>query len=244
MCDDTTIAAGSVIGSSTGNLVCHTGVSCSSYSTLLADVKCTDFSAILDYSSGERVDCVTLPLNGEVTLGFFGSAWMTLALLGGGNWQITGRIELSLRPDGILNTSPVTSTLPVIYKDINVQQIHIVPMADANSMDILRCRWSTDNFSTINWNNWNECESVCAPTLPTGFQLFADNCTLVFTLTAVAYYGVALQIEDFYTASSPTPMSSVPIQFLFLGRNAPSGCSIPPTIIGVRPNLGKKRNSF
>ncbi|CAF4022373.1 unnamed protein product, partial [Rotaria magnacalcarata] len=42
---------------------------------------------------------------------------------------------------------------------------------------------------------------------------------------------VALQIENFYTSVSPTPMSSVPIQFLFYGYTAPSGCSTPPSII-------------
>ncbi|CAF1517940.1 unnamed protein product, partial [Adineta ricciae] len=44
------------------------------------------------------------------------------------------------------------------------------------------------------------------------------------------------QIEDYYSASSTTPMSSVPLQFLFYGYPTPSGCSIPPTIIGNRPN--------
>ncbi|CAF2030316.1 unnamed protein product [Rotaria magnacalcarata] len=44
---------------------------------------------------------------------------------------------------------------------------------------------------------------------------------------------VALQIENFYTSVSPTPMSSVPIQFLFYGYTAPSGCSTPPSIISI-----------
>ncbi|CAF4996724.1 unnamed protein product [Rotaria sp. Silwood1] len=56
-------------------------------------------------------------------------------------------------------------------------------------------------------------------------------------LNKTDYYAVALQIEDYYTSTSPTPMSSVPIQFLFYGTIAPLGCSTPPSIIGVRPNL-------
>ena len=132
----------------------------------------------------------------------------------------------------------MTSTLPIIYKEVNVQHVHIVQMADADSTDTLKCRWSTDPYYTANSNNYDECGSVCAPSLPTGYVLMSNNCTLKFTLTTANYYAVALQIEDFYTSSATTPMSSVPIQFLFYGRPNPGGsCSSPPSIIGVRPNL-------
>jgi hypothetical protein len=228
------------VGSGTGFLRCYAGGFCSSYTQISADVLCTDYSSGLDFSSGERFNFTTLPVNGRFVLAFNGNAWMPLAMRGNGLWQITGMIDLTARPDGIYNTSPVTSTLPVIYKQVNMQHVHIVQMSDANSLDILRCRWSTNNVApNTNANGYDECGSVCAPTLPTGYQLFGDNCTIVFTLTAVNYYAVALQIEDFYTSSSTTPMSSVPIQFLFLGRAAPTGCIIAPSILGVRPNLGK-----
>jgi hypothetical protein len=183
---------------------------------------------------GERYDTFILPLNAKFIVGFYNNAWLALALKGNGVWQETNQINLAVRPDGRLNTSPVTSTLPVIYRTINVQHVHIIQMADAESTDILRCRWST---ATGNTNGWDECGSVCAPTLPT-YNLIQENCTLVFTITALNYYAVALQIEDFYDASSTIPMSSVPIQFLFYGVNSPGGCSTPPSIIGVRPNLG------
>lgn len=71
--------------------------------------------------------------------------------------------------------------------------------------------------------------------------LIGSNCTLVFTLASSQvgqYFAVALQIEDFYASSSTTPMSSVPIQFLFYAVAAPGSCSVRPTIIGVRPNRG------
>lgn len=229
-----------MVGSGTGTLDCYTGGSCGSFTSVSADVKCTDFSndTVLDYSSGERFDTFTLPLTRTYIIGFYGGAWMGLAIGGGGDWQVTGKIQLSTRPDGVLNTSPVTTTLPVIYKIYNIWHVHIVQMSDADSTDILRCRWSTDNIPT-NWNTYDECASVCSPSLPTGYQLIGDNCTIVFKLTTTNYYSVALQIEDFYSSSSTTPMSSVPIQFLFLGRTAPSVCSTAPTITGVRPNLGE-----
>ena len=63
----------------------------------------------------------------------------------------------------------------------------------------------------------DECDGACSG-LAGISTLYEDNCTLVFTLpnTRIGwYYVVALQIEDYYTSTSPTPMSSVPIQFLF-----------------------------
>lgn len=242
MCNDSRIASGTLIGSGTRDLACYAGSGCSSYMNISADVICTDFSSdpLLDYSSGERVEFLTLPLNRTFVVGFYGGNWMALTIRGNGIWQTTGKIDLTVRPDGIINTSPITTTLPVIYKTVSVQHVHIIQMSDANSEDTLRCRWSTNNVAPYTYKNgFDECGSVCDPTLPPGYQLFPDNCTLVFTLTAANYCAVALQIEDYYTSSSPTPMSSVPIQFLFLGRYAPGGCSAPPVITGVRPNLGK-----
>lgn len=236
MCTDSLISTKGLIGTGTGNLLCNAGGSCPSFTTVTSDVICTDYSVNMNFALGERYDLLTLPLGASFTIGFYGVNWLPLAIQGNGPWQVTGRIDLTVRPDGILNTSPVTSTLPVIYRTINVQHVHVIQMADADSTDILRCRWST-NLTIANPNNYDECGSACAPTLPS-YNLIAENCTLVFTITVTDYYAVALQIEDFYSASSTTPMSSVPIQFLFFGTTPPGGCSAPPTIIGVRPNLG------
>lgn len=230
------ITAPGLIASGTGQLRCYAGGSCGSFTTVPADVYCTDFSAGTDYSMGERYNTFTLPLNSQFIIAFSSSAWLALAMRGGGTWQVTNQINLVVRPDGIINTSPVTSTLPVIYQTINVQHVHVIQMSDADSTDTLRCRWSTNN-SPVNFNNYDECGSVCAPTLPT-YTLYPNNCTLVFTITALNYYAVALQIEDFFNTTATTPMSSVPIQFLFYGISAPTGCSTAPQIIGARPNLG------
>jgi hypothetical protein len=237
VCTAATIAAITYIGIGTGSLACYAGGSCSSFTTVPADVYCTDFSVNTDYSLGEHYDTFTLPLGAKFVIAFASNAWLPLAIGGNGAWQVVGQINLVTRPDGILNTSPVTSTLPVIYRTINVQHVHVVQMSDADSTDTLRCRWATNN-SPANANGYDECGSVCAPSLPTGFTLFANNCTLVYTITAPNYYAVALQIEDFYTSSSTVPLSSVPIQFLFYGIPTPANCSTPPSIIGVRPNLG------
>lgn len=233
MCTTTMISSVGLLASGTGSCTCFVG-SCGSFLTSTTDVYCTDFSTGADYSSGERYDTKVLQLGASYVFGFYSSAWLALAIGGNGDWQVTGRINLAVRPDGILNTSPFATTIPVIYKAINVQHVHVIQMADFDSTDTLKCRWST---ASSNFNNFDECDSVCAPSLPMGYTLFGNNCTLKFTLTTVAYYAVAFQIEDYYTPSSTTPMSSVPIQFLFYGRSMVAGCSTPPTIIGVRPNL-------
>ena len=231
------IAAKGLIGSGTGTLDCFSTSTCGLSPLATADVSCTDYSAsAMDYSSGERYDTLTLSLGTTYVIGFYNGNWLALAIKGGGYWLETNKIDLTVRLDGILNTSPITSTLPVIYRTINVQHVHVVQMFDANSGDTLRCRWATNNIP-MNSNNCDECASVCAPTLPS-YTLFPNNCTLVFTITTLDYYAVALQIEDFYTPSSVTPMSSVPIQFLFYGVSTPTGCSANPVIIGNRPNLG------
>ncbi|CAF3743519.1 unnamed protein product [Adineta steineri] len=106
-------------------------------------------------------------------------------------------------------------------------------MSDFDGTDTLRCRWANKSG---NFNGADECDGVCYG-IP-GASLIGDNCTLVFTLTnAGVYAAAALQIEDYYSSSYATPMSSVPIQFLFYGYAAPTGsCTTPPAIIGNRPN--------
>lgn len=126
-------------------------------------------------------------------------------------------------------------------------------MADADAGDVLKCRWAVGGPTSLTpatsaaassntVQHIDECGStgVCQTSIP-GVYLSGSNCTLVFTLASSQvgqYYAVALQIEDFYSSSSTTPMSSVPIQFLFYAVAAPSSCTVRPFITGVRPNRG------
>ncbi|CAF1676988.1 unnamed protein product, partial [Adineta ricciae] len=196
-----------------------------------------DQNTIIESWAGERYDTLTLPLTTSITIGFQSSAWMTALYIGGGqSWSIVNRLNLGLRPDGYINSSPVTNTLPVVFYQINTQVVHVVQMADNDGTDILQCRWS-NSASGSNYNRVDECGGICSG-LPSSTVLTASNCTLSFTLpTANLYYACALQIEDYYSSSSTSPMSSVPIQFLFYGYTASAGaCSERPSIIGDRPN--------
>jgi hypothetical protein len=197
---------------------------------------CTDFDLTNDLSSGEYFEQYTLGLGIRFSVTFSNAAWFSTLYVGaGGNWVVTCDINTAVRPDGYLNTSPVAVTLPVIYRQINIQQVYVVQMSDFDGNDILKCRWSN---SSGNINGYDECGGVCLG-VP-GANLIRTNCTIVFTLTiAYQYAAVALQIEDFYNAAATVPMSSVPLQFLFYGYPAPTAsCTTPPAIIGNRPNRG------
>jgi hypothetical protein len=199
-------------------------------------VYCTDFDVTTDVSSGEYFQTYTLPLGIRFSINFNNNQWFGSLYVGNyGNWSVTCDINTAVRPDGFLNTSPVAVTLPVVYKEINIQQVYVVQMSDFDSNDILKCRWSN---ASGNINDFDECSGVCNG-VP-GANLIQNNCTIVFTLTvANLYAAVALQIEDFYNSAATVPMSSVPLQFLFYGYPAPTGsCTTPPAIIGNRPNRG------
>ena len=170
------------------------------------------------------------------SIDFVSSAWFANRVVGPNSaWNVVTRINTIVRPDGLLNASPVATTLPIIYKAIGVKHVHVVQTSDFDGADVLKCRWST---TSSNVNSYNECGGVCSG-VP-GAVLFPNNCTLRFTLTVANFYAaVALQIEDYYNAAVTTPMSSVGLQFLFYGYTAPGGCRTPPTIIRSWPNRGE-----
>ncbi|CAF1238732.1 unnamed protein product [Adineta steineri] len=196
-----------------------------------------DSNPIVQSWSGERYDTLTMLLNTSITIGFPSSVWMSTLYIGSGTpWSIVSRMNLAQRPDGYINSSPVTCTLPVVSYQRAVSVVHIIPLADNDDIDILRCRWSNAN-STTNYNRFDECGGVCSG-LPSGTTLDGSSCTLSFILpTANLYYACALQIEDYYTPSSTSPMSSVPVQFLFYAYNASvNACAQRPSVTGARPN--------
>ncbi|CAF4250066.1 unnamed protein product, partial [Adineta steineri] len=237
-CNDATIAAHGTMGISSGNYAkCYNGI-CSHWINMDTAINCTDYSANLTVSSGEHYETQTFPLNISFSIGFVASNWFGTLVIGNNTgWSVVCQINTAIRPDGYINTSPIAVSLPIIYKQVNIQQVHVVQMSDFDGTDILRCRWST---SSGNINNYDECGGVCMG-IPITYNLIQENCTIVFELTRPGFYAaVALQIEDFFSSTSTTPMSSVPLQFLFYGYSAPTAsCTTPPAIIGNLPNRGK-----
>ncbi|CAF0878435.1 unnamed protein product [Adineta steineri] len=192
-------------------------------------------------SAGIIANMITSDCDPNPFIESWGCQWLTTLYAGKSSpWSIVNRLNLAPRPDGYINSSPVTTTLPCILYQRNVSIIHVVQMSDNDNGDKLLCRWSNSN-QTYNYDQVDECEGVCYG-LPPPYGLVAPNCTLTFTLPyANIYYACALQIEDYYPTtfgSNVPPMSSVPVQFLFYAYNIAAGaCPNAPSIIGVRPNL-------
>ncbi|CAF4482311.1 unnamed protein product [Rotaria socialis] len=184
------------------------------------------------YCDDTTIDSGNLIANGANVFCASGAWLAALVVGGGGNWAVVCRINAIVRPDGYINSSLLATTLPAIYKAINQQHVHVIQMSDNDRTDTWKCRWAT---SSDNTNSYDECAGVCSG-VP-GAVLYTNNCTLVFTLPLNVYYtAVTVQIEDYYSSSSAMPMSFVPLVFLFYGYTTPSGCSAPPSIVGVRPN--------
>ncbi|UJR18699.1 hypothetical protein I4U23_005606 [Adineta vaga] len=236
-CSDATIAAQTPKIGDASTLACVSGTCGAHWTGMTVLTSCTDFDVDLDVASGEYYQIFTIPLNISFSIAFASSAWFSNMIVGGGgSWAIVSRIRTIIRSDGYLNTSPVPFSVPIIYKEVGIQHVHVVQMFDLDRTDILKCRWSIG--STANINGYDECGGVCNG-IP-GAILIGENCTIVFTLTSANLYAaVALQIEDFYNAAAVTantPMSSVPVQFLFYGYTAPAACSTPPVIINNQQN--------
>ncbi|CAF0722780.1 unnamed protein product [Adineta steineri] len=240
-CTEVTVAAQTPIAVSGAYTTCLANCSSSNYPSggLSANMITTDCDAnpIIQTWTGERYDTLTMPLTTSITIGYQSTAWFASLYIGANDpWSIVGRLNLALRPDGYINSSPVTTALPVVFYQRNVSVVHVVQMADNDATDILICRWSSSAAGT-NYNRVDECGGICLG-LPVSTVLIGFNCTLSFTLpTANLYYACALQIEDYFSITSTTPMSSVPVQFLFYAYSPSAGvCAQRPSIIGARPN--------
>lgn len=66
------------------------------------------------------------------------------------------------------------------------------------------------------------------------------QCALIITANSLStgWYGVALQIEDFASTTSTTPMSSIPLQFLVFVFSSSASCASRPMFVGVTPPDG------
>ncbi|CAF3739377.1 unnamed protein product [Rotaria sp. Silwood1] len=99
------------------------------------------------------------------------------------------------------------------------------PTTTTETLGTLKTTLSYANRQAI-----DECGGICYPnSVPSGTSL--SNCIISFTgLKSGIWYAVSVQVEDFISTSSTTPMSSVPVQLLIYVMPEPS-CSTKPIII-------------
>jgi hypothetical protein len=110
--------------------------------------------------------------------------------------------------------------LPIIRLRRNLTYYVKINVAD-NDFDRYTCIWS---------NSTQECGGVCRSllNLPNSTCLNETSCILRFTPVTVGFYAMALTILDFENPTSTTPLSRVPIQFIFNVWTSNATCSLPP----------------
>jgi len=103
------------------------GFTNTSVSTVLTTTDC-DPNALIRSWSGEKYTTVSLSRTASITIGYYSNAWFVTNLYkaSGAYWTLANRINLAKRPDGFINTSPVTATLPALFKPVNQQLVHVV----------------------------------------------------------------------------------------------------------------------
>jgi hypothetical protein len=107
---------------------------------------CTSFSSSLSLVFSQRSVNISLNESTYFWIGYRGTAWRTLQNGGGTNgWSIVSLIDLIRRPDGIINTPPVSQITSPQYVIVNRTTIINIPVSDVNAGDDLRCRWSQQN---------------------------------------------------------------------------------------------------
>lgn len=154
-CNDSVIAGGQLMGAS-GPVYC---IGCSASIISFTDtlMYCTAYSpaSYQDWSFGYRTQNLTIyPVTTNIQLYFGGSYWQDLVPIVNANWTVKARINLQPRSDnGLINTSPVTTSYPSYCIRQGFNYTIVIPMADANNDD-LRCRWAD---TTIN----DECGGIC-----------------------------------------------------------------------------------
>jgi len=226
-CDDRSIAARDMVGE-IGVLVCQSGCPTAGQNLSSVRVYCTDYSVSNNWMVGERSYVVWLPHSDEVvTASFSGGQWIQLAypVLTGGTarWEVRVTFNFNATSRSTGNASPVSKMSPVINMLHGCQYSVRLPAVDPDG-DTIRCRWASSSLG--------ECSHVCM-SIP-GAHLDEDRCTVSYNATsAVGVYAVAIQIDDFASATDVQPMSSVPVQFLVNVSRASVACDARPVF--VRP---------
>lgn len=155
---------------------------------------CTSSSSALSVMTSQKSKNVTLPLGTHFSLAFSGTAWIGLGKppITLQNWSVVATIDLRMRSDGFINTSPIANVFSPQYAVVNKTiQIQILT-SDVNTGDDIRCRWSMKSTSPV----IDECTDVCYPSsMPNGTTL--SNCVLTFQgPIAGIWYAATIQVRN------------------------------------------------
>ncbi|XP_072015969.1 uncharacterized protein [Amphiura filiformis] len=190
---------------------------------------CDDFDVTDNWATGSNKIIVDVPANGrkrEFDVSYQDCCWLRpLAShpVSGRGWKMFTHVNVKPRPDnGLINSSPLTSPIPVQVFQQGCHYNLQIPVSDPEN-DVTRCRIASRIKGECN----SVHDKVCGET---PYVTVHENCTLNFDTSGEAgYYAVTVIIEDFIDESSEDPLSSVSL--LFLLRVDPSNsCTKPITI--------------
>ncbi|XP_071945199.1 uncharacterized protein [Antedon mediterranea] len=178
---------------------------------------CTDFNEIEDWSTGVgsyEYQYTQTEFTIQYAPLYSNSYWINLQNYGDAQkWKLVSKVNISVRADkeGRLNSSPITSMIPVIKVQEGCSSTINIPARDPDG-DVVRCRWADDSKK--------ECPDpvngarVCGP-LSDDSYLDPDTCQITFNATGnPGWYAVSVIIEDFALKNSTEAISQIPLQFL------------------------------
>lgn len=175
------------------NLTCVSGCSTDGgYSLLPIDIltDCQTINTLVDIMSSQRSVGINLTAGAYFRIAYIDDRWIALnyPVISGLPWSLVCFIDLRLRPDGFINTSPIASVVSPQYAIVNRTTQISIPVSDVNTGDTVRCRWATNN------QTFDECAGVCYPnSVPNG--TFLSGCTIHFIGYVVnTWYGIAIQV--------------------------------------------------
>jgi len=153
-CNNTVIASGALMGPSE-NIKCDVGCFVSNQVVGTTSMYCTAFSSIDDWSLGYKSYNVIFPITSDAEIFYTNSAWVGLQTGGSGTWTVRAKLNTEVRSDiGKINSSPLTSSAPSYCIRYGYSYSIVLPIADPNPTDDLRCRWSSITPT-------DECGSIC-----------------------------------------------------------------------------------
>jgi hypothetical protein len=105
---------------------------------------CTSASSSIGIMTSQRSVNISLTIGAHFTLAYRSAAWRKLGNTNASSpaWSIACLIDLGRRPDGLINTPPVSSVASPQYVIINRTTEIKIPITDVNEGDDLRCRWA------------------------------------------------------------------------------------------------------
>lgn len=157
---------------------------------------CTDISAPIGTTVGQRSDTVYLEVGDDFSAAFQLIGWRLLTpYLASVPWCISARIIVKARSDnGLYNSAPVATMMSPINIPVYIPTVIYIPVADADG-DPIRCRWSTNTTAGA-----DECGGICPPdSLPPNTTIYS-NCTIVITGQNIDdWFAVALMVSRLFS---------------------------------------------